>query len=134
MKVRGCDLEARIRLEAVIQRDDVQDVQVLALVLVDALDLHVEQRVRIDRRRRCGSRAMPAELSLLARLMARQSLWNAGILGELLQLARAASRSLIQPSPMASQISSARRGLVSASQRRGVTPLVLLLNFSGHSS
>ena len=32
------------------------------------------------------------------------------------------SRSLIQPEPMASQMSPARRGLVSASQRRGVTP------------
>jgi hypothetical protein len=29
-------------------------IEVLALVLVDALDLHVEQRRRVDQRRRCG--------------------------------------------------------------------------------
>ena len=40
--------ELRIGLQPVIQADDVQDVQVLALVLVDALDLHVEDRRRID--------------------------------------------------------------------------------------
>ena len=40
--------ELGIGLEPVIQADDVQDVQVLALVFVDALDLHVEDRGRID--------------------------------------------------------------------------------------
>ena len=45
MKVRGGASAARPGLEPHVQGDDVQDVQVLALVLVDALDLHVEHRL-----------------------------------------------------------------------------------------
>ena len=41
---------------------------------------------------------------------------------------------MIQPSPMASVIVRASAGLASSSQRRGVTPLVLLLNRSGNIS
>ncbi len=48
--------------------------------------------------------------------------------------ARSCARSEIQPSPIASDTSRVRRGLDSASQRRGVTPLVMLVNFSGHIS
>ena len=40
--------ELGIGLQPVIEPDDVQDVEVLALVLVDALHLHVEDRGRID--------------------------------------------------------------------------------------
>ena len=47
MTVRGADV-ALGRAEPVVERDDVQHVQVLALVLVQPLDLHVEQRSRID--------------------------------------------------------------------------------------
>ena len=43
-------------------------------------------------------------------------------------------RSVIQPSPMASVIVRASAGLASSSQRRGVTPLVLLLKRSGNIS
>lgn len=43
-------------------------------------------------------------------------------------------KSLTQPLPMASLIKLARRGLISSKKRRGVMPLVLLLNFSGSSS
>jgi hypothetical protein len=46
--VRGAILQGRIGAAAVVERDDEQRVQVLALVFVDALDLHVEQRVWID--------------------------------------------------------------------------------------
>jgi hypothetical protein len=42
------DLEARIGLEAVIQPDHVQDVQMLALVFMDALDVHVEDGIGVD--------------------------------------------------------------------------------------
>ena len=38
-----------VGFDAVVQRHDVQHVEMLALVLVDTLDLHVEQRFRIDR-------------------------------------------------------------------------------------
>ena len=44
------------------------------------------------------------------------------------------ARSVIQPSPIASVMLEARAGLASRSQRRGVTPLVLLLNRSGYIS
>src|SRR4051794_9097231 len=40
-------------------------------------------------------------------------------------------RSVIQPSPMASVIARESGGFASSNQRRGVTPLVLLLNRSG---
>ena len=43
-------------------------------------------------------------------------------------------RSVIQPSPMALGDRAASAGLASSSQRRGVTPLVLLLNRSGNIS
>ena len=43
-------------------------------------------------------------------------------------------RSVSQPSPTASCSSAASSGFASASQRRWVTPLVLLLNRSGYSS
>ena len=41
---------------------------------------------------------------------------------------------MIQPSPIASVIAPASAGLASSSQRRGVTPLVLLLKRSGNIS
>ncbi len=44
------------------------------------------------------------------------------------------SRSVIHALPMASVIKSASGGFASKSQRRGVTPLVLLLNLSGNIS
>ena len=43
-------------------------------------------------------------------------------------------RSVIQSGPIASVTMPERRGLLSAIQRRGVTPLVLFWNFSGQSS
>ena len=48
--------------------------------------------------------------------------------------ARSSSKSLIQPSPMCSEMSCEGADCDSTIQRRGVTPLVLLLNFCGHSS
>ena len=42
------DLQARVLLQPVVQRDDVQHVEVLALVLVDPLDLNVEQPVGVQ--------------------------------------------------------------------------------------
>jgi hypothetical protein len=41
-------LRVGIRSQTVIERDHVQDVQVLTLVFVDTLDLNVEERRRID--------------------------------------------------------------------------------------
>ena len=42
------DVEPRVLLEPVVQGDDVQRVEVLALVLVNALDLNVEHPVRVE--------------------------------------------------------------------------------------
>src|ERR1700730_13935714 len=55
--------------------------------------------------------AIPARSSLLERLIARQSLWNAASSANFSRSLRRA-RSLIHPSPMASQMSSHRRGVV----------------------
>ena len=86
-----------------IERDDVQDVQVLALVLVDALDLHVEQRVRIDRRCRCAARDQLGEVALVGALDLAPLRAERRVVRERLELAAARSRSLIQPSPIASR-------------------------------
>ena len=43
------DAGRRIGLDSVVERDDVQQLQMLALVLVQALDHHVEQGGRVDR-------------------------------------------------------------------------------------
>ena len=48
MTVRGVDVGAGVPLQPVVQRDQVQHVQVLPLVLVQPLHLDVEQRLRID--------------------------------------------------------------------------------------
>ena len=48
----GLHVERRVLQDAAVKGEDVQQIQVLALVLVQALDLHVEDRVRGDRRRR----------------------------------------------------------------------------------
>src|SRR5690606_1633141 len=55
-------------LQAVVDRDDVQDVQMLALVLVDALDLNVEQRVRVQGRLAVDLREVFRELGLVGTL------------------------------------------------------------------
>ena len=42
------EVHARVILELVVQRDNMQNVEHLALVLMQALDLHVENRVHVD--------------------------------------------------------------------------------------
>ena len=44
----GGQIGLRVAFEAQIEREDVQDVEVLALVFVQALGLDVEQRIRVD--------------------------------------------------------------------------------------
>ena len=48
MKQRGAIAKLRVFAQAPVERDHVQRIQMLALVLVDALDLDVEQRIGID--------------------------------------------------------------------------------------
>ena len=54
--------------DRVVERDRLEDVEQLALVFVDALDLHVEQRARDRRRCRAGRVISLASVALLARL------------------------------------------------------------------
>ena len=105
-------------------------VQELPLVLVDALDLRVEDRLRIDHLP--GRRLEPigeARLGLaLGRAHRGAKRVVAGERRELLELVRSA----IQPSPIAAVIVRASGGLASSRKRRCVTPFVLLLNRSGN--
>ena len=71
-----------------------------------------------------------ARSTLLACLTAMKSFWKAGSSAHCSSL-RSSSRCLTQPSPILELISSERRGLEACSQRRGVMPLVLLLNLPG---
>ena len=48
MQAARRDRELRILAQSLVERDDVQHVQVLALVLVDALHLDVEERRGVD--------------------------------------------------------------------------------------
>ena len=100
------DAQRRVLLEPVVQRDDVQHVEVLALVLVDALDLDVEHPV--------GSSSMPvadwtysASRDLLARLTSRH---RAGTRRRRRRRSssRSLSRSVSQPSPIVSSSSCAQ--------------------------
>ena len=81
--VRGDDVvAAALRRRRRYSAHDVQDVEQLALVLVDALDLRVEQMRRIELEplmaRADAARAAPC----CARLTARQRALNAGVVGE----------------------------------------------------
>ena len=127
-------VQRRVRPQAVVEHDDVQHVEQLPLVLVDALDLAVEDRCRGRRPARSSALSQSANRTLAARLACRNCVAEAGVVGQRARAAAAAPRSVTQPSPIASVISRARSGLASSSQRRGVTPLVLLLNRSGNIS
>jgi hypothetical protein len=112
--------------------DDVQDVEQLALVLVNALDLHIEQGAGVETHAAIGlDQARQPHLVVVLDLLP---------LGLELGVPRrgapaCATRQLGDPAgPMVSVISAFRPGLQLASQRRWVTPLVLLLNLCGHSS
>ena len=77
--------------------------------------------------------ASAAKLRLFSCLISRQLARKSGSSASG-SSALSSDRSLIQPSPMRSVMRLDSRGLASAIQRRGVTPLVLLLNLPGQSS
>ena len=133
---RGVQSAVIAALEAVVEVDDVQHVQQLALVLVDALDLHVEEGLLAKERRRSSASTIAASRSLVRLLdlppAVGGSLHRRPGAGE---ASESWSRSATHPSPIGLGDQAAEaRDCTSASQRRGVTPLVLLLNFSGHIS
>ena len=92
--------------------------------------MNVEERLRIDSHAGPFLDRAAASARLLARLTARHSSWKAAssasgsMRAELVQMP-------IQPSPMRRVMSAVSCGLLSAIQRRGVTPLVTFRNFSG---
>jgi hypothetical protein len=131
MKVRGT-IRIRIALDALVQRENVQHLQVLALVLMQPLHQHIEHRFRIDGDpqpvvnvgRSCSLVVALDGSPFLVQLSASSTSGSSR--------RSFSSRDPAEPSRAVS--SSARRGLLSTIQRRGVTPLVLLENFSGVSS
>ena len=100
-KHAGLHGEAGIGHDAVVEHQDVQGVEHLPLVLVQALGLDVEHEGGIDHR------------ALAVLQEAGQALL------------------VLQSVPMASQIRLVSSGLQLISQRRWVMPLVMALNFSG---
>src|SRR5215831_6358118 len=74
-----------------------------------------------------------AKADFASRLVARKASRNAASSANDFSLA-SWLRSVIQPSPTASVIVLASAGLAKSSQRRGATPLVLLLKRSGNIS
>ena len=92
-----------------------------------------KMRVRIDRLARMSPCSQSANCALASRLALRNASRKPLSSASGLSL-RSWPRSVIQPSPMASVIAPASAGLASSSQRRGVTPLVLLLKRSGNIS
>ena len=125
-----------IALERQVVRDDLQAGQQLALVFVDALDLHDEHRVGRSRRRRSVARHQLGGVALVG-LLDRVQRRPAGPRRRRTRSAPAAATARADRSSsnrcgcVSRRVS---RGFACSSQRRGVTPLVLLLNFSGHSS
>ena len=125
-------LEVRILAQPVVEHHDAQRIEQLPLVFVDALDLAIEDGVRVHRL--TGGRLEP-----VGKLRLGFALGLAEGVAKALSSASGSSlrswpRSVIQPSPMASVIVRASAGFASSSQRRGVTPLVLLLKRSGNIS
>ena len=115
----GREVDGRVGADRVVARDRLEDVEQLALVFVDALDLHVEHRVGIDALVRADRRSMRASASLVALAApAATRSWSGRIVrvrGEALERRdsrRARARRACE------RMMSARSGLHSISQRR----------------
>ena len=85
-RLAGEDLDARapvlrgVRTDGVVLADGVQDVEQLALVFVDALDLHVEQGVRVERQAELGG-GQPCHGEFTRAALGPERLAEPGILG-----------------------------------------------------
>ena len=125
-------LELRGLPQPVVQHDDAQRIEQLPLVFVDALDLTIEDRVRIDRLAGCRFEPL-GKLRFRLPLRFEDRVAKPLVIGQFLELAQLAEIS--NPSVadgFSDDCESA--GFASSNHRRGVTPLVLLLNRSGYSS
>ncbi len=80
----GRDFEAGVLQEAAVEGEDVEQVEVLPLVLVQALDLHVEKGVGVD-----DDTAFPVddlgEIDLVGVLDGHEGVLKAGVVGELFE-------------------------------------------------
>ena len=116
----------RLVLDRLVERDRLEDVEQLPLVFVDALDLHVEQRRRID----LDAEALadqPRQRDLVVVLDVAELLLERAVAGAAPR-ARASAwdrRARRRRRPRATAPVSL--GLASISQRRKVMPLVLLV-------
>ena len=123
---------ARLDLQVLV--DDVQGVHLLALVLVQPLDLDVEDGMLVQRPRPAGCCRYPAQLPLVLLLDGQQPVQGRLVVLVVPAALPAAAASFFQPVADAprdpGRLSS---GLQCSSHRRKVMPLVLLLNFSGYS-
>ena len=120
-------------LDAVIESDDVQDFEMLPLVLVNALHHDVEH-ARPDRQSFRSSCDVVDKLPLHGMLRFVPFFAKGGIGGIRLQVSKLVQ--IFDPFVADARADQLRRGrgFASASQRRGVTPLVLLLKRSGYIS
>src|SRR5208283_1197035 len=122
----------RIVFQTQIERENVQHTEVLTFVLVDTLDQNIEERFRVQfhanplsnesHQALFGAEFHLAPLRLEVRVICEAS------------KPRSSCRSRSQPSPILLMMSCVSLGLLMATKRRGLTPLVTLQNFSGHSS
>jgi hypothetical protein len=119
-----------MRADLVVERHGLDDVEQLALVFVDALDLDVEHRGGIDR---TPMRLLDeiGEAVLVGALDAAKRSWKSGSSAKASSAFSASMHRPWKASPMRSRIRLVRPGLHCISQRRGVMPLVLLLMRSG---
>ena len=116
-------------LDLVVKMNDVENVQRLPFVFMDALHLHVEQRVRVDLDV-LRNRMVSARRCLFRSFTSLPPLNEIRIIGEFFQTADA--RKILRPPGTDLFGDHADRGLLALSnQRLGVMPLVLLWNFSG---
>ena len=76
-KARGAISRPGSAFQPVVERDDVQRVEVLALVFVDALDLDVEHPVGVEVDAGLVGDVV-GQPSLVSRLTARHRCWNDG--------------------------------------------------------
>ena len=120
--------------KAIVERDDVQDVQVLALVLVDALHLDVEQRVGIDGARRCARAISPASRRLLSPLDRAPRLLERRVVREGLELAQRVEFAYPAVADRLSDQLARAPGWRAAASAAASRRWSRCSNFSGHSS
>src|SRR5208337_4352665 len=125
-------IEPRVLAQPVVEHNDPQCIQELAFVLVDAFDLAIEDRLRINGLP-CRQGEPFTEFPLGISFGFAEVIPETIVLGNALSLVNSL-KSRIQASPIASVMSPESPRLHNCSQRRGVTPFVLLLKRSGKIS